>query len=110
MSASLSYARSSSPAPTGARKEIETWMRRPVTQGAAAGVNALTIDVEDYFHVEAFSGVIDRQTWDSRECRIERNVDRVLEMFKEAQVHGTFFTLGWVAERYPSLVRRIVDS
>jgi polysaccharide deacetylase family protein (PEP-CTERM system associated) len=109
MSASLSYARSSSPA-LAARKEIETWIQRLVTQVAATGLNALSVDVEDYFHVEAFSGVIDRQSWDSRECRIEHNVDRVLEMFSEAQVHGTFFTLGWVAERYPSLVRRIVDS
>jgi polysaccharide deacetylase family protein (PEP-CTERM system associated) len=77
---------------------------------SSTGTNALTVDVEDYFQVEAFSGVIDRQTWDQRECRIERNVDRILEMFSDAGVHATFFTLGWIAERYPSVVHKIVEA
>jgi polysaccharide deacetylase family protein (PEP-CTERM system associated) len=72
--------------------------------------NALTIDVEDYFQVSAFAPYIRRDEWDSRECRVERNVDRILQMLAERQVRATFFTLGWVAERYPALVRRIVGG
>jgi polysaccharide deacetylase family protein (PEP-CTERM system associated) len=72
--------------------------------------NALTIDVEDYFQVSAFAPYIRRDEWDSRECRVEPNVDRILQMLATRQVHATFFTLGWVAERYPALVRRIVEG
>ncbi len=71
-------------------------------------VNALTIDVEDYFQVSAFAPYIRRDEWDSRECRVERNVDRILAMLASNRIHATFFTLGWIAERYPQLVRRIV--
>ena len=70
--------------------------------------NALTIDVEDYFQVSALAPYIQRSDWDSRECRVERNVDRILEMLATSGTQATFFTLGWVAERYPALVRRIV--
>ena len=70
--------------------------------------NALTIDVEDYFQVSAFAPYIRRDQWTSQECRVERNVDRILGMLAERDVKATFFTLGWVAERYPSLARRIV--
>jgi polysaccharide deacetylase family protein (PEP-CTERM system associated) len=70
--------------------------------------NALTIDVEDYFQVSAFAPYIRRDEWDARECRVERNVDRILALLAERQVHATFFTLGWIAERYPQVVRRIV--
>ena len=72
--------------------------------------NALTIDVEDYFQVSAFAPYIERSAWDSRECRVERNVERILAMLQENKTHATFFTLGWIAERYPALVRRIVDG
>jgi len=72
--------------------------------------NALSVDVEDWFQVGAFEDVIARDSWDALECRVERNCDAVLSLFEEAQVKGTFFTLGWVAERYPQLVRRIVDA
>ena len=72
--------------------------------------NALTIDVEDYFQVSAFAPYIDRADWNTRECRVERNVDRLLSMLAEHDTHATFFTLGWIAERYPQLVRRIVDG
>lgn len=72
--------------------------------------NALTIDVEDYFQVSAFASHIDRAQWDTRECRVERNVHRMLDMLAGRRTHATFFTLGWVAERYPALVRRIVDD
>ncbi|MBK1679281.1 XrtA system polysaccharide deacetylase [Rhodocyclus tenuis] len=70
--------------------------------------NALTIDVEDYFQVSAFAPHIPRSEWALRECRIERNVDRILAMLDEHGTHATFFTLGWVAERYPQVVKRIV--
>lgn len=70
--------------------------------------NALTIDVEDYFQVSAFAPYIKRSEWDTRECRIERNVGRILDMLLERETKATFFTLGWIAERYPSLIRRIV--
>jgi polysaccharide deacetylase family protein (PEP-CTERM system associated) len=72
--------------------------------------NAITVDVEDYFQVEAFAGVVDRSSWDSLPSRVEANVDRILELFAAADVCGTFFTLGWVAERRPAMVRRIVAS
>jgi polysaccharide deacetylase family protein (PEP-CTERM system associated) len=71
-------------------------------------VNALTIDVEDYFQVSALAPYIDRADWDKCECRVERNVDRILEMLALQGICATFFTLGWVAERYPDLVRAIV--
>ncbi|HRZ59784.1 MAG TPA: DUF3473 domain-containing protein [Rubrivivax sp.] len=73
----------------------------------AAITNALTIDVEDYFQVSAFAPYIDRAGWDARECRVERNVERILALLDEHGATATFFVLGWVAERYPQLVRRI---
>jgi len=73
-------------------------------------VNAMTIDVEDYFQVSAFAPFIRRSEWDARECRVERNVECILAMLARHDTHATFFTLGWVAERYPQLVRRIVDG
>lgn len=72
--------------------------------------NALTIDVEDYFQVSAFAPYIARADWDRRECRVERNVDRILAMLDEHDIEATFFTLGWIAQRYPQLVRRIADE
>lgn len=72
--------------------------------------NALTVDVEDYFQVSALAPYIPRDQWDRRECRVERNVERILLMLDERQTKATFFTLGWIAERYPQLVRNIVDG
>ncbi|MBH2042312.1 MAG: DUF3473 domain-containing protein [Comamonadaceae bacterium] len=72
--------------------------------------NALTIDVEDYFQVSAFAPYIERSDWDLRECRVERNVERILALLQENNTQATFFTLGWIAQRYPALVRRIVDG
>lgn len=71
-------------------------------------INALTIDVEDYFQVSAFAPYIARSDWDQRECRVERNVHRILDLLNQYGIHATFFTLGWIAERYPNLVRAIV--
>ena len=73
-------------------------------------VNALTVDVEDYFQVSALAPHIDRASWDSRPCRVERNVQRLLALFAQHGARATFFTLGWIAERYPQLVRDIVAA
>ena len=72
--------------------------------------NAMTVDVEDYFQVQAFAHCVDRSTWDDFPRRVEANVDRILAQFDRAGVLGTFFTLGWVAERHPAMVRRIVAA
>lgn len=72
--------------------------------------NALTIDVEDYFQVSAFAPHISRNDWERMPCRVERNVDVILSLLADADAKGTFFTLGWVAERYPQVVRRIADN
>jgi polysaccharide deacetylase family protein (PEP-CTERM system associated) len=77
---------------------------------SATITNALTIDVEDYFQVSAFAPYIARADWDRRECRVERNVDRILALLDEHDTEATFFTLGWIAERYPQLVRRIASE
>lgn len=74
---------------------------------SASITNALTIDVEDYFQVSAFAPCIARSEWDSRECRVERNVERIMALLDRHQVKATFFTLGWIAERYPELVREM---
>lgn len=81
-----------------------------MTKPTVAPCNALTIDVEDYFQVSAFAPHIPRSDWAIRECRVERNVDCILTMLDKHGTKGTFFTLGWLAERYPAVVRRIVDS
>ena len=75
-----------------------------------AAVNAMTVDVEDYFQVSAFEQHVDKAQWQTLECRVEDNTLRILDLFAEHQVKATFFTLGWVAQRYPGMVRRIVDA
>ncbi|MFZ6814876.1 XrtA system polysaccharide deacetylase [Undibacterium sp. Rencai35W] len=70
--------------------------------------NAMTIDVEDYFQVSAFAPHISRDSWTNLPCRVERNIDCILALLSASQVKATFFTLGWIAERYPALVKRIV--
>jgi polysaccharide deacetylase family protein (PEP-CTERM system associated) len=81
-----------------------------VPEAATAGHEppfAMSVDVEDYFQVQAFAHLVDRSEWDQRPARVERNVERLLDILADARAHGTFFVLGWVANRYPSLVRRI---
>lgn len=93
----------------GAGPAAQDTLRR----GAAADrriVNAMSVDVEDYFQVQAFADRISRDDWPNLECRVERNTERVLQLFADNDCKATFFTLGWVAERYPALVRRIVDG
>jgi polysaccharide deacetylase family protein (PEP-CTERM system associated) len=89
---------------------------RPSADGGGTGadraalVGAMTVDVEDYFHVAALSQRVRREDWDRLPARVERNVDAVLAMFADFDVRATFFTLGWVAERFPSVIHRIVDG
>ena len=78
-------------------------MTRPI-------VNAMSVDVEDYFQVSAFEGVLSRGEWKHMELRVERNVERILELFEEHDAKATFFTLGWLAERLPEMVRRIAEA
>ena len=78
-------------------------------RGASPPVNVMSIDVEDYFQVSAFESVVPRDRWDACESRVVANTSRLLDLFAEHQVHGTFFVLGWVAERHPALIRRIAD-
>ncbi len=83
----------------------------PEPQGARTMTkfqNALSVDVEDYFQVQAFAPVIARASWEEWPRRVEANTARLLDLFAGAGVRATFFTLGWVAERHPALIRRIV--
>ena len=77
---------------------------------ASAQRNALTIDVEDYFQVSAFAPHIARGDWPRLECRVEANVERILRLLDGQGIHATFFTLGWIAERYPAMLRRIAAA
>ncbi len=72
--------------------------------------NGLSVDVEDWFQVGAFENVIDRSDWETTATRVENNIARILDLFAEAQVSATFFTLGWVAQRHPQMMRRIADA
>ena len=72
--------------------------------------NAMTVDVEDYFQVAAFDGCIAREDWPKWPVRVEANTRVILDLFQRRGVHATFFTLGWVAERFPDLVRDIVAA
>lgn len=77
----------------------------PVTTGPIR--NAMSVDVEDWFHIENFAGRIPRDTWDDYPTRVVENTDRLLDLFDEFGTRATFFVLGWVAERFPDLVRSI---
>lgn len=84
-------------------------MKHAPIEGAPI-VNGLSVDVEDWFQVGAFENVIGRDDWDSLSLRVEDNVLRILDLFDEAEVKATFFTLGWVAKRNGALMRRIVEA
>lgn len=73
-------------------------------------LNAMTVDVEDWFQVQGFADAIPRDEWDFLACRVEANTDAVLKHFDDAGIRATFFTLGWIGERYPRLIRRIVEA
>ena len=82
----------------------------PRRQAPMPIVNAMTVDVEDYFQVQALAEQFPRSIWDKQSARVERNTDRVLSLFADHGVKATFFVLGWVAERHKSLIHRIVES
>lgn len=82
-------------------------MRQGESMTPARQTNAMTLDVEDFFQVAAFEGLIDPQSWDSYPLRVDRNTRRVMALFAERGIKATFFLLGWVAERLPQLVRDI---
>ena len=84
-------------------------MSGPPSQADRPVLNAMSVDVEDYFHVSVFDGIVPRSTWGDMESRVSRNTDRLLDIFDEYGVRSTFFILGWVAERYPQLVRTIAQ-
>ncbi|MDB2330870.1 DUF3473 domain-containing protein [Alteromonas sp.] len=73
-------------------------------------LNAMTVDVEDYFQVSAFEGVVDKKDWNSISLRVGDNTHRLLDLFAENNVKSTFFTLGWVAKRCPDVIKRIVNE
>lgn len=83
-------------------------MNKP--EGAKEIASAMTVDVEDYFQVQAFAGVVSRASWDAIPRRVDANTERILARFAEAGVQATFFTLGWIAQRHPELIRRIVAA
>ncbi|NHJ85845.1 MAG: polysaccharide deacetylase family protein, partial [Asgard group archaeon] len=70
----------------------------------------MTVDVEDYYHVSAFSSVISTTDWDKYESRVERNTNKILELFSKYKIKATFFVLGCVAEKYPDLISRIFSD
>lgn len=73
-------------------------------------LNAMTVDVEDYFQVSAFEGVVQKKDWDSISLRVGDNTNRLLDLFAKNNVKSTFFTLGWVAQRCPDVIKRIVNE
>jgi polysaccharide deacetylase family protein (PEP-CTERM system associated) len=81
-----------------------------MTPQASRVTNALSVDVEDYFQVQALASVFPRRAWNDCPSRVERNTERLLQLFDDAGAKGTFFTLGWIAERYPALIRRIAEA
>ena len=73
-------------------------------------VNGLSVDVEDYYQVQSLEKAYTRSNWDSYPSRVEQNTRTLLDIFAASKVKGTFFTLGWIAERHPALVREIVAA
>jgi hypothetical protein len=80
-----------------------------VSESKTVVSNAFTIDVEDYYHVSALASAIPRDTWNERESRVSASTDRLLAMLDEKRIKGTFFVLGWVADRVPQLAKRIAS-
>jgi polysaccharide deacetylase family protein (PEP-CTERM system associated) len=88
----------------------KTFSPLPRMENNIKPVNAMTVDVEDYFQVQALEDAVERKNWEDLPRRVDRNTNIVLDLFADAGVKGTFFTLGWVAERHPDLIRRIVSE
>jgi len=101
---------SAPPAPAHAPGNVTEFVAEHQRYRSSEPRNAMSVDVEDYFQVAAFEREIDRAGWDARECRVEANIDKTLQMFSAANVRATFFALGWIAQRYPALIRGIVAA
>lgn len=84
-------------------------MTKSLTASPEKPDHILSVDVEDYFHVEAFAGTVSRSSWEQYPCRVVDNCLRLLEIFDRYKVKATFFVLGWVADRFPAIVRKISD-
>ena len=84
-------------------------MTAPLPPRVRPVVNAMSVDVEDYFHVSVFDGIVPRSSWDAMQSRVCQNTQRLLDIFDEYSVQSTFFVLGWVADRHPDLVRAILQ-
>ena len=97
------------PAPLEAHDQLSP-VQNGRTTGRIAAPTAMSIDVEDWFHVENLRGVVSRESWNRRELRVERAMDRMLELMAEHDVKATCFVLGWLAERAPGLVRRLAAA
>lgn len=93
-----------------AHKEFLTVKQQIVRSKDGQIVNAMSVDVEEYFQVSAFEKHINRSDWDRLPGRAEASVDKILTLFSDQEIKATFFTLGWMAERYPQMVKRIVDE
>jgi polysaccharide deacetylase family protein (PEP-CTERM system associated) len=108
---SYTYSGNDNCATAGDQVTFAELTRQPDTvTGRLPIINAMTVDVEDYFQVSAFEPYIDRATWSSFPSRVERNTDRILQIFSDRGVKATFFTLGSVARQFPAMTRRIVSD
>ena len=94
----------------GHKTSTNSFVAEHAYYSTAEPTNALTVDVEDYFQVSAFEKHIKRDEWGRYACHVEKNTQCILSLFEKHNAKGTFFTLGWVAERYPNLVREIADA
>lgn len=86
------------------------FLEEPLPSNQERITNAMTVDVEEYFQVSAFERHVDSQRWDSMPSRVEASMDRILALFELSNIRATFFTLGYIAERHPALIRRIADA
>lgn len=98
------------PAPSDKEDVAPAFISQHQLTSAALPVNAMTVDVEDYFQVSAFEHNVSKTDWDRYPPRVEQNTDRILEMFDCLDARATFFVLGWIVERFPQLARRIADA
>lgn len=108
----MSMRRSSEPsaATVAGAATVDRGLAAGTSSGTTGVVNAMTVDVEEYFQVSAFAATIKHASWDSMPSRVEESMDRLLDLFATHGAHCTFFTLGWIAERHPAMIRRMVEA
>lgn len=95
---------------TGSENDLAEHSTAPASRCGKLPLNAMTVDVEDYFQVQALTERVPRATWDQMPSRVEANIDHLLQLFSDYSVNATFFTLGWIAERHPNMMRRIATQ